>query len=120
MSTQIKVSGRNTQDSLDRVVTKIEAELVDVVQESAEAMREGIRRRVPVDSGALYEGVEIHYGDGGLSAEVGFDDPELYYADFVENGTSAQPAQPFMRPTAAEEEQELPGRVARAVNGVVR
>lgn len=117
----VTVTGRaGVQASLDRVVTRVEAGLRDVVQESSEAVRDDIRQGVPFDQGGLYDGVEIHYAPDGLSADIGFDDPDLYYADFVENGTSAQPAQPFMRPAAVNEERELPQRVTRAVQRGVR
>lgn len=115
---KVTVTGREgVQDALERHLATVEAELEPVVAESAQALAEGIRQRLPYDTGALYHGVEIHYAPDGLSAEIGFFDPDLYYIDFVENGTSTQPAQPALRPAAAEEERELPGRVAHAVQG---
>lgn len=118
---KVTISGRaGVQASLDRVLTTVEAEVADVVQESAEAVREGWQQRVAFDTGVLHDGIEIQYAADGLSADIGVFDPELYYVDFVENGSSTQPAQPAARPAVADEERELPRRVTRAVKRGVR
>ncbi|HET8684978.1 MAG TPA: HK97-gp10 family putative phage morphogenesis protein [Micromonosporaceae bacterium] len=105
--------GAGLRNALGQLVTTVESECREVVRESAEALVAGTRRRVAVDTGRLYRDVDAHYAPDGLSAEVGWFDPDDYYAEFVEHGTSSQPAQPALGPAADEERRELPNRVAR-------
>lgn len=113
---KVKVTGRaGVQDALDRVVATVDAESREVVRESAQAIIDGTRQRVAYDKGNLYRDVDADYAADGLSADVGWSDPDDYYVDFVEHGTSSQPAQPALGPAAEEEKRELPRRVARRV-----
>lgn len=72
------------------------------VRRTAEAAAELERSLVPVRTGALRGGITVRYSETGASAQVGIWDPELYYALFVEWGTSTHPAHPFGTPAAEE------------------
>lgn len=109
------IGGARLRADLAAMADDVEAECVEIVHESAEAIVAGTRARVAFDTGALYDGIEARYSPDGLSAEVGWFDDALFYAPFVESGTSAQPAQPALGPAAEEERARLPERVARRI-----
>ncbi len=98
------------------VMAHLSAELVTAVADTADMLVDLIGPNIPMESGELAYGLQIQYGDGGLSAEVGIFDPELDYAEYPEYGTSSQLAQPFMRPGAALIEQPFINAAADAVH----
>jgi len=117
----VKISGRaGLQDALDRVVSTVDAEVAGVVRESADALIDGTRERVAHDTGNLHDSLDAVYAPDGLSADVGWFDPGDFYADFVEHGTSSQPAQPALTPAAEQERRMLPKRVEKHVGTAVR
>lgn len=99
------------RDRLEQLPDEIKAGLRDAVREAAEAIRDDVRRQVPVDTGRLRSAVGIDYRDEGLTARVGWSDPAAYYARFVEFGTSSQPAKPSLGTAAQIERSKLPRRV---------
>lgn len=65
----------------------------------------GAKNRAPVDTGALKGSIsyETRRGGGVIQGEVG---PTVRYGRYVENGTSRQRAQPYLRPAT---DAVLPG-----------
>jgi HK97 gp10 family phage protein len=92
----------------------IRAAVAQAVKESAAEVESTMKRTVPVDTGDLQRGIETK-SSGEMTAEVGVFKKELYYAQFVEHGTSSAPAQPFMLPAAEAERRRFPQRVQAAV-----
>jgi HK97 gp10 family phage protein len=70
---------------------------------------------VPVDTGALRDGIEIRYSASGQNAQVGIWRPDLYYALFVEWGTTIRPAVPFATPAAEKARATFPRNVITEV-----
>lgn len=82
---------------------------------TAEAVVALERAAATVDTGAMRDGIEARYSDNGQSAKVGIWDPDLYYALFVEWGTSIRPAAPFATPAAERARVEFPRNVIAEV-----
>lgn len=82
---------------------------------TAEAAASVERTLVPVDTGGLRDGIKVKYSSTGQSAQVGIWDPDLYYALFVEWGTTIRPAVPFATPAAEQAAAEFVRNVIREV-----
>lgn len=110
---------------LEGLPDDIEAALVRAVKESAEAVRDDVRRTVPVDARGrdarhLRDTVAIRYREGGLVAEVGWFDQADSYATFVEYGTRRRPAQPSLRPAFERERRAYAARLSDEVREALR
>lgn len=73
------------------------------------------RRDVPVETGQLKKNTKLSVTvkKGEASASIGFTE-EGYYGRFVEQGTSSQPAQPFLRPALLENQSQINDAFAEA------
>lgn len=87
----------------------------NAVTEAAEAVRDEARDAVRVDTGALRRGLKAFVDEGALSADVGWRDPDLYYAQYQEFGTSSISANPALTAAAEAERGRFPGRVTEDV-----
>ena len=100
-------------DDLDKGLDKSEKQIMtatrDTVEESLKLVRDSAKDNAPVDSGKMRDGIGMEVDDDGLNGTVGQFDPDVYYSEFVEFGTSKQPAQPFMAPAAEDARQKIPG-----------
>jgi HK97 gp10 family phage protein len=108
------------RERLEDLPDEIKAALVKGVKESAEAVRDDVKRNVPRDSGNLSEKVDIRYREGGLVAEVGWFNPTDFYAVFVEYGTRSQPAQPSLHPALERERGQYAQRLTEEVRRALR
>jgi HK97 gp10 family phage protein len=102
---------RELEQALTRAATKAKEGVAAGVALTAEMIVSRERALVPVDTGKLRDGIRAHYSRDGLSAKVGLFDPDLYYALFVEWGTSIRPAAPFATPAAEKARVEFAGTV---------
>jgi HK97 gp10 family phage protein len=89
------------------------------VSDAADAVRDDTREQVRVDTGALRNGVKVYLRKADLSAEVGWRDPDLYYATFQEFGTSRIPANPALTAAAEAERSRFPKRVTADVRKAI-
>lgn len=110
---------------LEDLPGEIKQALVKGVQESAEAVRDDVRRNVPVDTSGrdshhLKDTVDIRYREDGLVADVGWFDQEDFYAAFVEYGTRSQPAQPSLHPALQRERGRYAARLTDEVRRALR
>ena len=105
---------------LEDLPGEIRQALVKGVKESAEAVRDDVKRNVPADTGNLRESVDIRYREGGLVADVGWFDQADFYAAFVEYGTRRQPAQPSLHPALQRERGRYAARLTDEVRRVLR
>jgi HK97 gp10 family phage protein len=104
---------------LDQLAEKIEAAALRAVKEAAEAVADGARGNVRVDTGRLREGVTVIIDKENLSASIGWRDPKLYYAVFQEFGTSSVPANPALTAAGETERQHFPARLAAEVRKAI-
>ncbi|SDX45103.1 phage protein, HK97 gp10 family [Marininema mesophilum] len=74
-----------------------------VVKKTAEAVKEGAKKRVLVDTGDTRDSIQVESTQGGLSAKVGPTKPRGWKAPFIEFGTKKMAASPFLHPAAEEE-----------------
>ncbi|GGN46778.1 HK97-gp10 family putative phage morphogenesis protein [Streptomyces fuscichromogenes] len=99
--------------------------LQKAVRESAEAVQGETERTVPVDHSGrdthhLKDGVTIRYAENKLSADIGWFDPDDYYARFVEHGTVRTPPQPSLGPALELERRRYVARLTEEVRAVLR
>jgi len=94
--------------------------LKKAVKEAAEAVQSDTRRDVAKDTGNLARKVDIKLTDDGLTANVGWHDPEDFYAHFLEAGTRRAPAQPALGPALEAERARYRGRLTEAVRRALR
>lgn len=105
---------------LEDLPDDIKQALARAVKESAEAVRDDVKRTVAVNTGNLQEKVDIRYQEDGLVAQVGWHDQEDYYAVFVERGTRSQTAQPSLMPALERERGRYRARLTDEVRRVLR
>ncbi|MCZ4612358.1 HK97 gp10 family phage protein [Streptomyces sp. Lzd4kr] len=108
------------RERLEDLPDEIKQALVKGVKESAEAVRDDVKRNVPVDTGNLRESVDIRFREGGLVADVGWFDQQDFYAVFVEFGTRSRPAQPSLHPALDRERRNYRARLTEEVRRVLR
>lgn len=96
---------------MDQLSDEIRDAAHEAIVEGAEQIRDDTSANVRHDSGDLSEGVEARYEDDGLTAQVGWFDDDLYYAEFAEGGTSRFPPQPSLEPAHEAEMERLPKRI---------
>lgn len=108
------------RERLEDLPEEIKQALAAAVQESAQAVRDDVKHNVPVDSGRLQREVKVRPQEDGLVAEVGWFDPEEYYARYVEYGTRRVPAQPTLRPALERERAQYARRLTEEVRAVLR
>lgn len=107
----IEAARRRLEGLADRVAGVTE----EAVAEFAQDVEDHMKGVVPVDTGRLRDSIEAQQaGDGWTVGPRGVE-----YAEFVENGTSRSPAQPYVAPTLAWAKQEGPKRIARRIEGVI-
>lgn len=104
------------EDLDDRIVQALKK----AVHEAAESVQSDTRRDVAKDTGNLARKVDIKLTDDGLTANVGWHDPEDFYAHFLETGTRRAPAQPALGPALEAERARYRGRLTEEVRRALR
>lgn len=92
----------------DQMRASAERAVVDETEEVTQDMRDG----APFLTGELREGMQSEVD--GLSGRAV---STARHSQFVENGTSRSPAQPFAGPAAERSRDRFPGRVTEYVKG---
>ncbi|WP_340382326.1 HK97-gp10 family putative phage morphogenesis protein [Streptomyces sp. SS7] len=113
------------RERLQDLPDEIKQALAKGVKESAEAVRDDVQRLVPVDQSGrdshhLKDTVDIRYREEGLVADVGWFNPDDYYAVFLEYGTRSRPAQPSLHPALEAERPRYRARLSDEVRKVLR
>ncbi|WP_432193812.1 HK97-gp10 family putative phage morphogenesis protein [Streptomyces sp. bgisy027] len=110
---------------LEDLPDELKQALAKGVKESAEAVRDDVKRNVPVDTSGrdnrhLKDTVDIRYRDDDLVADVGWFDQQDFYAVFVERGTRRQAAQPTLHPALERERGQYRARLTEEVRRALR
>ncbi|MCZ4604993.1 HK97 gp10 family phage protein [Streptomyces sp. Lzd4kr] len=110
---------------LEDLPDELKQALAKGVKESAEAVRDDVKRNVPVDTSGrdnrhLKDTVDIRYRDDDLVADVGWFDQQDFYAFFVERGTRRQAAQPTLHPALERERGQYRARLTEEVRRALR
>ena len=81
-------------------------------------MVEAIRAAAPKRTGALAASVrhEVVATPEGVRLKLIVGNDTVYYAPFVEFGTSREPVHAFVRPVVYREEQQIPGRIEHTLS----
>lgn len=87
------------------IIAALDDKLIEGVEEVAEAIADGARERVPVDSGALRDA--IHVEVDGMEVSVVAGDDDAFYGHIVEHGGTRTPAHPFLIPAYESERSRL-------------
>ncbi len=107
------MSATRRKSNTDAVVRRMKANSAKAVSDATAAMETGVRRRVPVESGALLSTTRSATTTTGTKAvgTVSIGSPVAYYPVFVEFGTVKMRARPFFRPAAAETKARFLGNM---------
>jgi HK97 gp10 family phage protein len=89
---------RNVEGAMDRVEFEAKRAVERAIVIVAELVLEIARQRVAVDTGALKASLGIEYNSDKTGAKIGPQDPDTWYAVFVEWGSLNVPPQPFQTP----------------------
>lgn len=117
----ISIDGmRELRRALEDLPDEVKAALRKAIKESAEAVRDEVKKTVPVATGNLRESVDIRYEDDGLTAKVGWWKRDDYYARWVEFGTTSRPAQPSLGPATELERLHIVDRLREHVRRAIR
>lgn len=101
--------------AINAAVKQTHADVSEGVRDACQALAEAIRSACPRDTGALAGTIAmVDQGEKGFEVRVGSED--VYYAPFVEFGTSRMPAKPFIRPALDEFETKLPQDIEARLN----
>ena len=123
---RVRVNGLSRlKQRLQDMPDQIKESMVEAVKESAEAVRDDVKRNVPVDtrggdSHHLKDAVDIRYREGGLVADVGWFGPQNSYATYVEFGTRSRPAQPSLYAALERERGRFAARLTDEVRRALR
>jgi HK97 gp10 family phage protein len=79
-------------------------------------LAEEIKDACPSKTGALRNSIRVVERADGLGASVQVGDAAVYYASYVEYGTSRAPAHPFVRPAVEKFKRRLPSEVAHSIS----
>lgn len=120
MATRVKISTRGFEELLERIAEigqDVDASAQRALAAGAEVARAGMVRRVPKDTHNLERHIKTtevtqdgnyHYVEIGV---IGADADTARYGNAQEYGTSSMAAQPYIRPTMAEDT----GKIRRAM-----
>ncbi len=124
MTTRVKVSTKGFEQYLEKLAAAgqdVDASIGRALQAGAQVAKEGMKRRAPKDTHNLEEHIKIDgpFKEGnftflavGVIHKLEFTDAETArYANHQEYGSSSMPAQPYIRPTMAEDA----GKIKRAM-----
>jgi HK97 gp10 family phage protein len=101
---------------IPEIVADLPSTVKDALMESAEAIAEAAKERVPVDSGALRDAIHVEEIEGGASVVAG--DERVFYGHLVEHGTTQAPPRPFLIPAFEAERENLLERVGEALEDI--
>lgn len=108
------------RQKLEQMPIEVKLACFRALKESADAIIEGTKGRVKVDTGNLRGSVKARFENNRLRAEIGWWDRDDDYAVWQEFGTRRMPARPSLGPALEEEKRHLPGRLKREIGRAVR
>ena len=112
MTTRAKISTKGFEEYLEKLAAAgqdVDKSIHKALDAGADVAIEGMRRRVPKDTGNLENHInktEVKQNGNYSFIEVGVlsaDDETARYGNAQEYGTSSMPAQPYIRPTMKED-----------------
>ncbi|QKY79501.1 hypothetical protein SEA_PHTOWN_18 [Streptomyces phage PHTowN] len=106
---------RGAQQRLRRLSDRLAGVTDEAISEFADDVTNHMKGVVPVDTGRLRDSISKE--KAGDSYTVGPRGVE--YAEYVENGTSRSPAQPYVAPTIQWARANGPKRIARRIEGEI-
>ncbi len=94
------------------------AHLVSELDAIGRDMVERIRAMAPSNTGALAKSVrhEIVQSASGAKLLITVGNDRVYYAPYLEFGTSRMSARPFVRPVVYQEQRKVPSRVSSTLS----
>ena len=114
--THVSVIGLgNLRRELRELDDEIQRGALRAVEESARAVQSEGRDTIRVRTGRARDKLKVRVRASGLSADVGWSDPDVYYVKFLEWGTEKIEAIPVLTMAAENERRRFPDRVARHV-----
>lgn len=88
------------------IVRNLDNEVDPAILATAEAIAQGAKDRVPVETGALRDAIHVaRHGEGNYSVIAGDDD--AFYGHIIEHGGVNTPPHPFLVPAAEAERDNI-------------
>ena len=116
MASRSHIRGLNRWESwVEDIPQEVELEVKSLVAETAYRVEADAKRLVPIDTGHLRRSIETAFSDRGLVASVG---TNVYYAVYVEFGTSKHHAQPFLIPAFVKHKERFERKLREIMDGV--
>lgn len=103
------------RDQLADLTPTIRAACFKALKDSAEAVRSDASAGVRVKSGNLRGSAKARFHNNQLLAEIGWWDPDDFYAILHEHGTRRIPAQPALGPAIESERTKIDARIKAEV-----
>ena len=98
------------RNEFGRLASRLRSRVADASQETAEAIVEDAKQRVPVDTGELRDSIDARSEGIGYIVEA-----TAGHAGFVEYGTRRMAAQPYLTPAAEAQRAPFIERLKRAL-----
>lgn len=112
--TYVELEGQEEfRQALARLQFGVLREMKEAVKASADEIEQEAKARVPVLSGDTHDSIKTVLRDGGTAATIG---SGYFLARFIEQGTTQQPAKPFLNPAFQLVRPKYLQRVEDAVN----
>lgn len=104
---------------LNELPDEIRGGALKAVEDGARDVQNEARDAVRVRTGAMRRGLKARVRPDLLRADVGWTDPDLYYAKFQEFGTSSITANPALTVAAEAERRRFPRRISAEVRAAI-
>lgn len=98
---------------IPEIIGEIPGAVTDAMRATADAVADGARERVPVDSGSLRDAIHVEEIPDGFRVVAG--DTEAFYGHIVEHGGTRTPPRPFLVPALEAERENHRERVSEAL-----
>ena len=110
-----RLRAKTVKNNFPQLKGAVRGGVVKIVNESATEIAAIARQLAPVDTGFLRDSIAVESYNRNELLRVIVDAP---YAGFVEYGTSAQAAQPFLRPAVEAVKSRMNRRLGQIVRGL--
>lgn len=104
------------ESRIPEIIGNLSDEVNAALKESADAIAEGAKERVPVATGTLRDAIHVEEAEGGYTVVAG--NTDAFYGHIIEHGSTRLPPRPFLVPAAEAEMDATVERLSQAMEDV--